>query len=61
MTKSRYASFEKKLFWPIQAKNLEKEFVTLYSDDPQLPEEFLPSSFKGKEAYGIFKALANSY
>lgn len=47
--------------WPFIAKTLEKEFSQIYLQDPQLPEQFLPAEWQGKTAYGIFKALSNSY
>lgn len=59
--KARVASFERKPFWPLYAKKIEKEFAAIYEKDPHLPKEFLPASWKGTEAYGIFKAISNSY
>lgn len=59
--KAKVATFDRKTFWPLYAKRLEKEFVLLYVKDPHLPEEFLPANWQGKEAYGIFKAISNSY
>ena len=55
------ATFERRPFWPLYAKRLEKEFAAIYEKDPHLPEEFLPYGWHGKEAYGIFKAISNSY
>jgi len=59
--KARVATFERKPFWPLYAKRLEKEFAAIYQKDPHLPEEFLPAGWKATEAYGIFKAISNSY
>lgn len=59
--KARVATFERKPFWPLYAKKIEKEFATIYTQDPHLPSEFLPAGWKGAEAYGIFKAISNSY
>ncbi len=59
--KAKVASFERKDFWPLYAKRLEKEFAALYDQDPHLPGEFLPANWKGVEAYNIFKAISNSY
>jgi phenylacetic acid degradation operon negative regulatory protein len=59
--KAQIVSFERKPFWPLYAKRLEKEFTLLYEKDPHLPEEILPADWKGQEAYGIFKAISNSY
>jgi len=59
--KARVATFERRPFWPLEAKRLEKEFAWLYKQDPHLPAQFLPAGWKGTEAYGIFKAISNSY
>lgn len=59
--KARVATFDRKPFWPLYAKKIEKEFAALYEHDPHLPGGFLPSGWKGAEAYGIFKAISNSY
>jgi phenylacetic acid degradation operon negative regulatory protein len=48
-------------FWPLLAKQLEKEYVDLFSRDPHLPEEFLPKNWPGAEAYKLFKEISNSY
>lgn len=64
-----YQNFEKKVarisrharLWPIQAKELEQEFVEIFSLDPHLPTEFLPKDWAGKDAYNSFKEIANSY
>ena len=48
-------------FWPLRAKILEQEFAEIYERDPHLPEKFLPAGWHGREAYGIFKAISNSY
>ncbi len=47
--------------WPLRAKKLENTFAAIYEIDPHLPKEFLPSNWLGNEAYGIFKAISNSY
>lgn len=59
--KAKVVSFDRKPFWPIYAKRLEKEFAKIYEKDPFMPEEFLPANWRGQEAYGIFKAISNSY
>jgi len=64
-----YNDFIKKLarvsrharLWPLQAKQLEHEFVEIFALDPHLPKEFLPKDWPGKEAYDDFKEIANSY
>ncbi len=48
-------------FWPFFAKDLEREFAQIYKNDPHLPEQFLPADWQGQTAYGIFKAISNSY
>lgn len=65
----QYKNFLKKMarvsrharLWPLQAKELEHEFVEIFSSDPHLPPEFLPEDWAGEEAYSTFKELANSY
>ena len=47
--------------WPLYTKRLEHEFAKLYGKDPHLPEQFLPFGWQGQRAYGIFKAISNSY
>lgn len=59
--KAKVATFDRKPFWPLYAKRLEKEFVLLYEKDPHLPDQFLPANWHGQEAYAIFKAISNSY
>ena len=59
--KARVASFDRKSFWPLYAKRIEKEFAALYEKDPHLPEDLMPAGWKGTDAYGIFKAISNSY
>ena len=65
MQKARFESVERKTFWPLFAKKLEKEFSLIYETDPHLPEEILPvppaGGWRGREAYGVFKAISNSY
>jgi len=52
---------KKEKFWPLLAKQLEKEFAQIYQEDPHLPSEFLPKDWVGEKAYQIFKQIANSY
>lgn len=59
--RAKVATFERKSFWPLYAKRLEKEFASIYEKDPHLPEKFLPANWLGAQAYGIFKAISNSY
>lgn len=59
--KARVATFERKSFWPLHAKRLEKKFAAIYEKDPHLPQEFLLRDWLGTQAYGIFKAISNSY
>lgn len=64
-----YNDFIKKLarvsrherLWPLQAKQLEQEFVEIFALDPHLPAEFLPKDWPGEQAYTDFKEIANSY
>lgn len=58
---AKQESLKRMPFWPLSAKQLEKVFAELYSKDPHLPKEILPASWHGKEAYGVFKAISNSY
>lgn len=59
--KAKFASVERKPFWPLYAKSLEKEFTLIYEKDPHLPEKILPANWHGRDAYGVFKAISNSY
>lgn len=52
---------QKNPLWPFFAKDLEKEFAQIYQNDPHLPEQFLTANWQGQTAYGIFKAISNSY
>ena len=54
-------NIQKDKFWVFQTKKLEQEFLRIYENDPHLPEIFLPKNWSGKEAYGVFKAISNSY
>jgi len=51
----------RKSFWPLRAKELERQFVAIYGDDPHLPDELLPSDWLGKKAYALFKEITRSY
>lgn len=57
--KARKAS--PKNHWPLMAKQLEWEFVEIYSRDPHLPAELLPKDWQGEAAHHLFKQISNSY
>jgi phenylacetic acid degradation operon negative regulatory protein len=47
--------------WPLQAKRLEQQFAEIFTQDPHLPAELLPTDWQGKLAYEKFKEISNSY
>jgi len=50
-----------KAFWPLHAKELEKQFSHIYGLDPHLPSELLPTDWLGKKAYQVFREITRSY
>lgn len=47
--------------WALEAKELEKAFISIYNEDAHLPKDFLPKNWQGDEAYELFKRISNSY
>jgi len=53
--------WRRKISWPFQAKELERQFSRLYSRDPHLPKELMPRCWHGEAAYKAYKEISNSY
>lgn len=60
-TTNSYLVKRKSDYWPFVAKKLERIFIDIYSDDPHLPQELLPTSWPADKAYKVFKKITNSY
>lgn len=48
-------------YWPLTAKRIEQKFIAVYSQDPNFPDELLPSGWLAPRAHDYFKKIINSY
>ncbi len=48
-------------YWPLSAKRLERKFISIYSQDPNFPDELLPCGWNAPRAHEYFKKIVSSY
>jgi len=48
-------------YWPLTAKKLEQNFIVIYVQDPNFPDELLPSGWLAPRAYDYFRKIVSSY
>lgn len=51
----------KRAYWPLRAKELERQFALIYGTDPHLPDSLLPTDWLGTKAYEVYKEITKSY